>query len=197
MTPRHLPVLLALPLAAAALLTAGCGHHNNASPSTTFTFSSATPAQYAQIDRVGMPGVNTAVITSKDAYNAATPADDGNPTAGGLFVSQIVANVTALDAKLATSITASGLSPASASTSINQAAPHILPDVLTIDTTVAAGFPNGRMLADPVMDITLALILLDKPTSMAWPFTLANLPLNPPANDKPFLATFPYLATPH
>ncbi len=143
-----------------------------------------------------MPGVNTAVITSKDAYNAATPTDDGT-TSGGLFLSQIAANVTALDAKLATAITGAGLVPASASTSLAQAGPLIIPDTLKIDTTVAAGFPNGRQLTDPVMDITLSVILLDWSQNGQGALTLANLPLNPPANDKPFLASFPYLAAPH
>ncbi|MEZ4240136.1 MAG: DUF4331 family protein [Myxococcota bacterium] len=76
---------------------------------------------------------------------------------------------------------------------IDQAAPFVVPDTLTIDVTGAAGFPNGRALADPVIDVTLALILLDLSVHDVTLF--ATLPLNPPANDAPFSASFPYLAT--
>jgi hypothetical protein len=194
---RHFVILGSLPLAATCLLIAGCGHHSSSSPSTSFTFSSTPSSDYAQIDRVGMPGVNTAVITSKDAYNAATPADDGTFAAPGLFGGQITTDVTNLDAKLATALTNAGFVPASASTSLAQAGPHIIPDVLSIDTTQAAGFPNGRMLADPVMDITLSLILLDWSQNGQGPTSFSKIPLNPAAPDKPLMAGFPYLAAPH
>lgn len=70
----------------------------------------------------------------------------------------------------------------------------VVPDTLTIDLTKASGFPNGRKLADPVIDVTLAVIFLD--LTKHSPLTLANLPLNPPANDVAFRSTFPYLAAP-
>jgi len=159
----------------------------------TYNFSTAPAIQYSQIDRVGMPGVNTAVITSKDAYNAATPTDD----ASGLFVAQITTDVGNIHTILDGALTGAGLSPASTTTSVTQAAPLIVPDTLKIDTTATAGFPNGRLLTDPVMDITLAVVLLDLGQHGQTVSTLASLPLNPPANDEPFLATFPYLASPH
>ena len=37
----------------------------------------------------------------------------------------------------------------------------VVPDTLKIDLTAAAGFPNGRKLEDPVIDVTLAVVLLD------------------------------------
>ena len=80
--------------------------------------------------------------------------------------------------------------------SMAQAGPLIVPDTLKIDTAVAAGFPNGRKLPDKVIDITLAVILLDLGVGGQTAGTLAGLPLNPPANDKPFGSTFPYLAAP-
>jgi hypothetical protein len=70
----------------------------------------------------------------------------------------------------------------------------IIPDVLTLNFANPAGFPNGRRLADPAADITLAAIFLD--LTRHSPATLASLPLNPPANDRPFPADFPYLAPP-
>jgi hypothetical protein len=70
----------------------------------------------------------------------------------------------------------------------------VLPDVLTLNLNSSAGFPNGRRLADPVVDITLAILFLDLRTHA--PDTLAKVPVNPPANDLPFRPNFPYLAAP-
>lgn len=70
----------------------------------------------------------------------------------------------------------------------------VIPDTLTINLAAPSGFPNGRRLTDPVIDVTLAVIFLD--LTRHAPDVLARLPLNPPANDLPFRATFPYLAAP-
>lgn len=70
----------------------------------------------------------------------------------------------------------------------------VVPDTLTIDLSAASGFPNGRRLPDPVIDVTLAVVFLD--LSVNGPGTLAGLPLNPPENDVAFRDTFPYLAPP-
>ena len=50
-------------------------------------------------------------------------------------------------------------------------------------------------LQDPVIDVTLAVILLDLTVHPAD--TLSGVPLNPPANDVPFGSDFPYLAPAH
>lgn len=68
----------------------------------------------------------------------------------------------------------------------------VIPDMIKLDLNTPSGFPNGRTLTDPVIDITLAAIFLN--LSKNGPATLVNLPLNPPANDLPFKSTFPYLA---
>lgn len=70
----------------------------------------------------------------------------------------------------------------------------VVPDTLTLNLGATSGFPNGRRLADPVIDVTLAVIFLD--LSRNGPGTLAGLPLNPRANDVPLRADFPYLALP-
>ena len=72
----------------------------------------------------------------------------------------------------------------------------IVPDTLKLDLNRPSGFPNGRDLDDPVIDITLAALFLDFNVTGQSPMTFANLPLNPPRNDKPFSATFPFLAPP-
>ena len=70
----------------------------------------------------------------------------------------------------------------------------VVPDMIKLNLNAPSGFPNGRTLTDPVIDITLAAIFLN--LSKNPPGTLAALPLNPPANDLPFKTTFPYLADP-
>jgi hypothetical protein len=156
-----------------------------------FVFDDTPPDQLTQIDRMGMPAINTAVITSKDDYNAATPADDAN----GDFVDEITTNVTGLHAALDDDLVGLNLTPCAAPACVSQAAPLVVPDTLKLDLTGDAGFPNGRLPADPVMDVTLAVVLLDLNVHDAG--TLAGVPVNPPANDKAFLTDFPYLAEPH
>lgn len=70
----------------------------------------------------------------------------------------------------------------------------VVPDTLTLTLSAASGFPNGRRLPDPVIDVTLAVIFLD--LTRHSPALLAGLPVNPAANDQPFRTSFPYLAPP-
>jgi hypothetical protein len=70
----------------------------------------------------------------------------------------------------------------------------VVPDTLTLNLAAASGFPNGRRLPDPVIDVTLAVIFLD--LTVHSPLALANLPLNPPRNDVAFRDNFPFLAPP-
>jgi hypothetical protein len=67
-----------------------------------------------------------------------------------------------------------------------------VPDVVTLDPTQASGFPNGRQLQDPVIDLELAALFLD--LTKVPVTTLANLPLDPSGNDKPYTGVFPFLA---
>jgi hypothetical protein len=61
------------------------------------------------------------------------------------------------------------------------------PDVVIYNTSLPAGFPNGRLLTDDVNDLAL-----DNPGG-----TLPGEGTDfPTANDVPFLGTFPYLAPP-
>lgn len=61
----------------------------------------------------------------------------------------------------------------------------VVPDVVIYDTSLPAAFPNGRELADDVIDLVGDPRILNTDA----PF--------PSANDVPFLAEFPYLAAPH
>ncbi|HLF73215.1 MAG TPA: DUF4331 family protein, partial [Anaerolineales bacterium] len=61
-------------------------------------------------------------------------------------------------------------------------ADFLLPDILTVDTSNPAGFPNGRGLADDVIDIELGLVTEGLITSDCV------------GNDSTFSGSFPYLA---
>lgn len=161
--------------------------------SSDYLFASTDPGSYVRIDRMGMPAIATAVISSKDEYNQADPVDD----AAGDFVPEIIDNVTFFHSALDDDLSGAGLAPCLVDDCIAQAAPLVLPDTLKIDPAASPGFPNGRRLGDPVMDVTLAVVLLDLAVEGQTALTLAGLPLNPPANDVPFGTVFPYLATPH
>jgi hypothetical protein len=158
-----------------------------------YDFDDTPPDQMTQVDRMGMPAVNTAVITSKDDYNESSPVDD----AAGTFVDEIVASLEGLHAALDDDLTGAGLVPCAVKTCVAQGAPLIVPDVIHIDPSMAAGFPNGRLPTDPVIDVTLAVILLDLSTGGQNALTLVGLPLNPTENDVPFESDFPFLAAPH
>lgn len=186
-------------LAALALCATGCMKDDPAdssqtsgttsgSTAATWTFSTDAPDSYPRIDRVGMPAVSTAVISSKDAYNMADPVDDAN----GDFVQEITDNLTALHGALDDDLTGLSLTPCAVGACVAQAAPLVVPDTITIDTTQPAGFPNGRLLEDPVIDVTLAVVLLD--LTVHTPTDLVGV--NPTANDVPFRSEFPWLADP-
>lgn len=70
----------------------------------------------------------------------------------------------------------------------------VIPDTLTLNLAAPSGFPNGRRLQDPVIDVTFAVIFLD--LAAHSPGLFAGLPLNPGANDVPNRTVFPYLAPP-
>ncbi|MFK7893366.1 MAG: DUF4331 family protein, partial [Granulosicoccus sp.] len=62
----------------------------------------------------------------------------------------------------------------------------------------SAGFPNGRLLSDPVIDVTLAVALLELSGNPA-PHTATTLVgvLNPATNDLALSGEFPFVAEPH
>jgi len=139
---------------------------NGADSNIALWARTADTATNTQIDRMGRPGINTVLISAdKDAYNAGAPGDDP-----ANFGAEVQATIEALNGGDATH--------ASTVTSI------LLPDVLTYDTSNAAGFLNGRQLADDVIDAELTLL------------TNSSTPIGDgvDANDNAFLNVFPYLA---
>jgi hypothetical protein len=172
-----------------------------------FDFRTDAVEAFTRVDRMGMPAVSTALVANKNTYNDGDPDDD----AALMFATELLTNLGGLHTALDDDIEDASLTPCSMAPPSAGALPPcvaqsvvaggptvvslVVPDTLKIDPTMPAGFPNGRALADPVIDVTLAVILLDMTTHN--PGTLAGLPLNPAANDREFSATFPYLAAPH
>ena len=119
-----------------------------------------------QIDRMGRPAINTALIASsrKDDFNLGAPADD--PANFGAEVQAAIESLNGGDSSHAAAVTS-----------------VLLPDVLTFDTSDPTGFLNGRQLADDVIDAELDLLTQGGLTS-----DLVG------ANDVPFRSAFPYLA---
>ena len=156
-----------------------------------YAFRTDDPADYTRVDRQGMPAIATAVIASKDDYNNADPEAD----AAGTFVTEITDSVDFLHTALDDDLTGLGLVPCATADCVAAAAPLVVPDTIKVDIGAAAGFPNGRLLTDPVIDVTLALVLLDLTEPGQDVLTLVGV--NPTANDKAFMSLFPYTAAPH
>ena len=127
-----------------------------------------TMLQHHQVDRMGRPAINTVLLPSgrKDEFNLGQPVDDPNN-----FGADVQAAIETLSGDPNYAATLTGI---------------LLPDVLTFDTSSAAGFLNGRQLADDVIDAELDLLTLGGVTGDG---------VN--GNDIPFRDVFPYLAPPH
>jgi hypothetical protein len=189
------------------------GTESDTDPSTStgpdpdvFMFREDGPDAYTQIDRMGLPAVNTALIltANKDLYNA----DDPTARNDGDYDVDVVTSLetlhlgipdmqTADNTGLDDDLAALDLTPCSvgfASSCEDQIDPfiHTAGDQIPLDTATPAGFPNGRQPSNAVIDILLAVLLLDLGEESITAF--AEVPLNPTANDVDFLDAFPYLA---
>jgi len=170
---------------------------------------------WVQVSRLGNPLINEVVIPigKKDKFNRTSPADDLqnfgtfalNPEPARLLNALFnlgvkETNRTDIVQALLTGVpglTQIGSNPAPADTlKLNLGvAPSATENRFGVLANDLAGFPNGRRLADDVTDIELRVIggaLL--PANQGG----KQLPLGDGVdrNDKPFRATFPYVATP-
>ena len=165
--------------------------------------------KWVQVSRLGNPLINEVIIPigKKDKFNRTSPADDArnfgrfalNPEPArilnalfGLGVQET--NRTDIVQALLTGVpglTQIGKDPAAADTlKLNLGVPPAAkPNRFGVLAGDVAGFPNGRRLADDVVDIELRVIagaLLSPPK---------NVPLGDGVDqdDKPFRAQFPYV----
>lgn len=167
--------------------------------------------KWVQVSRLGMPLVNEVVmpVGVKDVFNASKPSNDlasgfgqyvVNPELGKL-IPVLYPGVTVPDqvgAGLGTggrediaTIFLTGIP------GVNQPAKVKPSEMLRINTSMATGFPNGRLLTDDVTDVALRVIA--GATAFTPEFNIApnnQLGDGVDANDKPFLTRFPYVGTP-
>ena len=198
MTLKLNKVALVAMLACAAL-TACSDDDDDDENGNDFAFNDAAFTDYTRVDRQGMPAVATVLISSKDSYNVQDPVDDAameNP-----FVGEILTNLDTIHDALDDDLTGAELTPCTVvgdgtGTCAVTAVPLIIPDTIKIDTATAAGFPNGRLLTDPVIDVTLAVALLEL-TGDTTQTATSLVGTGPVANDLEFKTDFPFLADPH
>jgi len=175
----------------------------------------------SQVSRLGMPLVNEVVLplAFKDIFNASEPSGDAP-----LFTSNETFRNRVLDpevAKLMTALYGISVPPAPRNDLVQvfltglpgaNMPPNVTPaEMLRLNVAVPAtsspnrlgaiasdlgGFPNGRRLADDIVDIELRVVAgvlvagFNKSPNNA-------LTDGVDANDMAFLSTFPYVATPH
>lgn len=173
---------------------------------------------WVQVSRLGMPLVNEVVIPrgQKDRFNASQPSNDAqflssvtDPESGRLLNALYELKVPPAPRDDLVAIFLTGLPglnmPAGVKPSeqlrLNTAIkPSANPNRLGVLGGDTAGYPNGRRLMDDVTDITLKAA-----AGAAYPLFHSEFTADPlagrlgdgvDANDKPFLATFPYVASP-
>lgn len=175
--------ILAMSLLFSATFLGSCDSDDD---NTTTAAALDFAGTYVQKDQMARPAINTVFIASgapKDAFNASIPSAMG-AAYQGVFQSRLLAlnpgyntNLLGLDAAAFTGVLAT--------------------DVLTVAKTGPTTFYNGtqvltgRALADDVIDVELILIF-GGPDAMANPALTSD---HVDANDKPFLSSFPYLAS--
>ena len=150
-----------------SLLDARPPKKHGAAPDSKIGVWGVTLVDDEQIDRMGRPAINTVLIPSdlKDDFNDGIPKNDQRD-----FRDVVLKTLAAL-----------GNDP----TRANALADLLLPDILTFDTSSAAGFLNGRRLQDDVIDIELTVL------------TNGAVTTDGVANDSAFRSSFPYLAPPN
>jgi len=142
---------------------------------------------YQTQDQMARPAINTVfnAAADKDVFNTTVPS-----AMGGLFATKFKNKLLALNAGYTTNLL--GLTA-------EQFTGVLATDVLNVSTTAPTTFYDGtnvltgRKLNDDVIDVELTLIF-GGTDGMANP-TLTSDHVN--ANDKAFLTSFPYLASPH
>jgi hypothetical protein len=147
----------------------------------------APVAVYEQEDHMARPAINTVFVSTgeKDLFNTTSPASQG-----AAFATKFKDKLLALNAGYTTNLL--GLD---AATFTSVLATDVLSASLTGPTTFYDGTNvlTGRKLDDDVITVELILIF-GGPDAMSNPGLTDD---HVDANDKTFLTTFPYLATPH
>jgi hypothetical protein len=171
--------------------------------------------EWVQVSRLGNPLVNEVVIPmgKKDRFNATAPKDDGqfggfvtDPELGRL-IPALYPGVTVPPAPRNDLVSVfltgvDGLNKPKQVTPSEQLRlntsipPAARPNRLGVLGGDTAGFPNGRRVGDDVVDIELRAVAgVLNPQFNKSPNNILGDGVD--GNDLPYLASFPYLATPH
>lgn len=173
-------------LAVVTLLALSCDPSSDITTAYTPDFSGT----YTQADQMGRPAVNTVFVSSgsKDMFNTTIPSNQG-----AAFQSMFETNLTALSPAFANPGDQNALGlDAAAFTGV------LATDVLNVSLDGTTTFYDGtnvltgRALADDV--ITVELLLIFGGEDFTENPSLSDDHVD--ANDKPFLTSFPYLASP-
>ncbi len=171
--------------------------------------------RWVQISRLGQPLVNEVVIprSTKDTFNAIEPTSDGaalgfvqDPEIPKLLKALFGINSPAAPRTDLVTIFLQGIP------GVNQPKNGVPYEALRLNVGIppvqvgsilgviggdVGGFPNGRRLTDDVVDIALRVMAGASPLTPSFNTGInAQLGDGVTANDKPFLNTFPYLASP-
>lgn len=169
-----------------ALTLMSCSNNDNELDGLVSDF----PGNYVVKDQMGRPAVNTVFVSeaSKDAFNTTPPSQQG-----AMFQSMFQTNLTGLSPAFANAGDKNALGQnAAAFTGL------LATDVLNVSLDGKTTFYDGtnvltgRALADDV--ITVELLLIFGGEDFTENPTLSNDHVD--ANDKEFLTSFPYLASP-
>ena len=165
---------------------------------------------FVQVSRLGSPLVNEVVIPRgmKDAFNASEPIDDAqfaafvtNPELGRLLNALFGLNVPPAPRNDLVQIFLTGIPGATMPPGVRASEmlrlntgvpPSGSPNRLGVIGGDLAGFPNGRRVGDDVVDIALTAV-----TGILVPGFGIMLGDGVNGNDRPYLATFPYLGVPN
>jgi|SRR5450432_483869 len=165
--------------AAVILVTASsCSKNDNPAPAPTVYYQGG--------DQMARPAINTVFVTTpdKDNFNATIPS-----VMGAAFQSKFKTQLLALNSAYTTN---------ALTLTADQFTTLLATDVLNVSTTKKTTFFDGtnvltgRALDDDVIDVEL-LLIFGGPDGTANP-GLTSDHVN--ANDKTFLTSFPYLASP-
>jgi hypothetical protein len=173
-------ILGAFGLAIASLTFISCEDDDN---------DGTTPVvvRYEQEDQFGRPAINTVFVSSadKDVFNTTTPAMQGSA-----FATKFKERLLALNAGYTTNLL--GLD---ATTFTSVLATDVLSVSLDGPTTFYDGTNvlTGRKLDDDVITVELILLFGGSDATENPGLTDDHVDMN----DKAFMTTFPYLATPH
>lgn len=219
MNVRH--SLLTLLLGAAL---AGCGddvtkviNQGGGTPTTdptVFAFRSDAITEYTRVDRMGGPATTTALLSPgpsggarRQVANSTDPVDDTDYASE--YVTALKRYHFHLAPQLAGAVDTCGTAGSTEANTdvgpcvVQALANPVIPDVLRLNTSQVSDYPNGRKPDDPVVDVLLAIALLDLGGDNDGPGTcfnlpctqksLASLPLNVMQSTPPSLPDFPYL----